>query len=188
MPPLVAAVCRHIGETTLAPTPFINMYVFWTVRGCWLMLSVNFLQIRQCCGSSLRTLETRLETEELFFSLSVPPPSYPTSTTSTTPPAPKGLPPSLPPFSVPSSSLPSSSLPLSLSLSPPCGVMLLIMKSSEQVFNKRCSGNYQLAVMWMGADGASSYAHYCISHQYSCVSLMGRDYISLVTHNKRDYE
>lgn len=53
-----------------APTPFINMYVFWMVCMAlcshWLMLSVNCLQIRQCCGSSPRTLETRLETAQLF--------------------------------------------------------------------------------------------------------------------------
>lgn len=72
-----AAVCRHTGEATLCPpTPFINMYVFWMVCMAlcshWLMLSVNCLQIRQCCGSSPRTLETRLETAQL-----PPPPSLP---------------------------------------------------------------------------------------------------------------
>lgn len=54
------------------PTPlFINMYVFWMVCVAlcshWLMLSVNCLQIRQCCGSSPRTSETRLETAQLLF-------------------------------------------------------------------------------------------------------------------------
>lgn len=58
-------------KSPFAPTPFINMYVFWMVCMAlcshWLMLSVNCLQIRQCCGSSPRTLETRLETAQLSF-------------------------------------------------------------------------------------------------------------------------
>lgn len=74
------SVPAHRRSHPFAPTPFINMYVFWMVCMAlcshWLMLSVNCLQIRQCCGSSPRTLETRLETAQLFSPFPFLPPCF----------------------------------------------------------------------------------------------------------------